>query len=225
MARGRCVSLPLFLCAAVFLAPAWTAVRAADTETREFHVYVDGKRAGGASMTIARADDGTTSVSADTEVKVTVLGAAVYRYSYRGQETWKGGKLQKFESTCNDDGKRYVVSAAAEADGIRVRVNNQERMVSADIWLTSYWSRPDDKVVNKTVPLVDADNGRDLDAKVTYVGQEQLNLAGQAVTTTHYKLTGKVNVDLWYDGSDRVVRQEWVEDGHKTLLELSKLRK
>src|SRR5437763_1422814 len=82
------------------------------------------------------------------------------------------GKRQKFESTCNDDGKRYVVSAAAEAEGVRVRVNNQERMVSADIWLTSYWNRPDNNVVNKTIPVVDADTGRDLEAKVTYVGQE-----------------------------------------------------
>jgi hypothetical protein len=40
----------------------------------------------------------------------------------------------------------------------------------------------------------------------------------------HYKLTGKVNVDLWYDGSDRLVRQEWVESGHKTVLELVRVR-
>jgi hypothetical protein len=207
------------------LAPAWSAVHAADTETRDFHVYVDGKRAGGASMTIARADDGTTTVAADTEVKVKVLGLVAYSYSYRGKETWKGGKLQKFESTCTDDGKTFVVSAAAEAEGIRVKVNNRERMVSADIWLTSYWSRPDNKVLNQTIPIVDADNGCDLEAKVTYVGQEQLKLAGQALTVMHYKLVGTKNVDLWYDSSDRLVRQEWVEDGHKTLLELGKLRK
>jgi hypothetical protein len=225
MARGRCVSFRYLLCAAALLAPAWSAVHAADTETREFHVFVDGKRAGAASMTIARADDSTTTVAADTEVKVTVLGLAAYKYSYRGQETWKGGKLQKFESTCNDDGKRFVVRAVAEAEGIRVKVNNQERMVSSDVWLTSYWSRPDKKVLDQTIPIVDADTGRDLEAKVTYVGQEQLNLAGQALTVMHYKLVGKVNVDLWYDASDRLVRQEWVEDGHKTLLELNKLRK
>ena len=213
------------LVAAALLAPAWSASRAADTETREFHVYVDGKRAGGASMTIARADDGTTTVAADTEVRVTVLGLNAYKYSYRGKETWKGGKLQKFESTCNDDGKRYVINAAAGTDGVRLRVNNQERIVSADVWISSYWSRPDKQVLDRTIPIIDADTGRDLDAKVTYVGEEQLNIGGQAVNALHYKLSGKANADLWYDGADRLVRQEWVEDGHKTVVELNKLRK
>ena len=60
---------------------------------------------------------------------------------------------------------------------------------------------------------------------MTYVGQEQLNIAGRAQNVMHYKLVGKANVDLWYDGSDRLVRQEWTEDGHKTLLELGRLRK
>ena len=176
-------------------------------------------------MTIARADDGTTTVAADTEVKVKVLGLNAYSYIYRGRETWKGGRLQKFESTCNDDGKRFVVSAVAESEGIRIRVNNQERMVRSDIWLTSYWSRPHKKMLDQTIPIVDADTGRDLEAKVTFIGQEQVNLAGQVQNVLHYKLVGKMNVDLWYDGADRLVRQEWVEEGHKTLLELARLRR
>jgi hypothetical protein len=225
MVRGGLLWSCYALCAAALLAPACSAARAADTETREFSVSVDGKRAGGAMMVIARADDGTTTVASDTEVRVTVLGLNAYKYSYRGKETWKDGKLVKFESTCNDDGKRYVVTAAAEADGVRVTVNNQERMVKSNVWLTTYWAKPDNKVINQTIPLVDADNGRDLEAKVTFVGQEQLKIAGQAQNVMHYKLTGKVNVDLWYDAADRLVRQEWVEDGHKTLVELIKLRK
>jgi Family of unknown function (DUF6134) len=224
MVRGSCVLSHVVLCAA-FLAPAWSVARAADAETRDFNVYVDGKRAGYATMAITQVDDGTTTVAADSEVAVKVLGLAAYKYSYRGKEIWKDGKLQKFESTCDDDGKRFVVTAAAEGNGVRVRVNNQERIVSSEVWLSSYWNRPDNKVLNQTIPIVDADTGRDLDAKVTYVGQEQLKLAGQVQNVLHYKLIGKANVDLWYDASNRLVRQEWVEDGHKTLLELGKLRK
>jgi hypothetical protein len=224
MARSRCVMFRYFVCAAALLAPAWSAAPAADTETREFHVFVDGKRAGTASMTIAHADDGTTTVAADTEVKVKVLGLNAYSYSYRGKETWKGGKLKKLDSTCNDDGKRFVVSAAAESEGIRIRVNNQERMVSSDVWLTSYWNRPTKEMLDQTVPLIDADTGRDLEAKVTYVGQEQMNVAGEVQNVMHYKLVGK-DVDLWYDSSDRLVREESVEDGHKMRLEMNKLRK
>ena len=225
MVRGGLLWSRYVLCAAALLAPVCSAAHAADTETREFGVSVDGKRAGGATMVIARADDGTTTVASDTEVRVTVLGLNAYKYSYRGKETWKDGKLVKFESTCNDDGKRYVVTAAAEAEGVRVKVNNQERMVKSNVWLTTYWAKPDNKVINQTIPLVDADNGRDLEAKVTFVGQEQMNIAGQAQNVMHYKLTGKCNIELWYDSADRLARQEFVEDGHKTIVELTKIRK
>jgi hypothetical protein len=213
----------LFGCAV--LAPAWSAARAADVETRDFNVVVDGKSAGAGHMTIQKAEDGTVTVSCDTDVTVPVLFLTVYKYSYRGQEVWKNGRLQRFESSCNDDGKRYAVSAVAEAKGVRFKVDNRERLVSHDVWLTSYWARPDTRVLNQTVPLVDADTGRDLEATVGYVGKEELTIGGQALKLLHYKLTGKVAVDLWYDGADRLTRQEWVEDGHKTIVELTKIRK
>jgi hypothetical protein len=41
----------------------------------------------------------------------------------------------------------------------------------------------------------------------------------------HYRLTGKMNIDLWYDGSERLVRQEWLEQGHKTVVELIRVRR
>jgi hypothetical protein len=206
------------------LLPAWSAARAGDVETRDFNVIVDGKRAGAAHMTIEKADDGTVSMSCDTDITVPFL-FLTYRYSYRGREIWKDGKLQRFESNCNDDGKRYVVTAAAEEKGVRFKTNNQERIVSSDIWLTTYWSKPSKRVMNQTIPLVDADTGRDLEATVTYVGEEEVTVNGQAQKLQHFKLAGKVQSELWYDAADRLARQEFVEDGHKTLVELTKIRK
>src|SRR5262249_11818743 len=127
--------------------------------------------------------------------------------------------------TTDDNGHRYVVTAAAEAAGLRVRVNNVERIAKPDVWLTSYWSLPAPALRDKTIPIIDADNGRDLEGKLTFVKNEQRNIAGQVVAVNHYKLTGRVNVDLWYDGSDRLVRQEWVEQGYRTVLELSRVRR
>ncbi len=204
--------------------PAWSVARAADVETRDFNVFVDGKRAGAAHMTIQKADDGTITMSCDTDITVPVL-FFTYKYSYRGREVWKDGKLQRFDSTCNDDGKRYVVTAAAEEKGVRFKVNNAERIVSRDVWLTSYWSKPDKKMVDKAVPLVDADTGRDLECKVSQVGPEEVTVSGQAMKLQRYKLTGQVEVELWYDSADRLARQEWVEDGHRTIVELTKIRK
>jgi hypothetical protein len=220
--------LPSVLCGALvgcaLVLPAWSVARAADVETRDFNVFVDGVRAGAGHMTIQKADDGSVVMSCDTDLSVSVF-FFTYTYKYRGRELWKDGKLQRFESTCNDDGKRYLVSAAAENKGIRVKVNDSERIVGHDVWLTSYWAKPSKKMVNQVVPLVDADTGRDLECTVAYVGTEDVMVSGQAQSLQHYKLTGKVQVDLWYDAADRLTRQEFVEEGHRTIVELTKIRK
>jgi hypothetical protein len=200
------------------------AARAADVETRDFTVRVDGKPAGDVHMTIQRRDDGTTQVSCDTDVIVKVL-LIKYRYTYRGREVWKNGRLQRFASTCDDDGKRFEVSAAAEEGGLRVRVNGQERLAPSHTWLTSYWTLPDPKLREGVIPLLDADNGRELECRIQHVGTVQMAVQGQLQNVNHYRLTGKVQVDLWYDGAERLVRQEWMEEGHRTLLELARIRR
>jgi hypothetical protein len=219
---GGTVRVCLLAGLAWLLLPAW--MRAGEVEVRDFTVSVDGKRAGDAHMNLNRQDDGTTTVAWDTDISVTIF-VVTYKYSYRGQEVWKDGRLQRLESTCNDDGKRYVVAANVEGKDLRVRVNGQERLTRGDVWLTSYWQQPDAKLVNQVVPLLDADTGRDLDARLQFLGTEQRGVAGQAVSVNHYRLTGKVQADLWYDPSGRLVREEWLEQGHRTVLELSRLHR
>jgi hypothetical protein len=200
------------------------AAAAADAETRDFTVLVDGKKAGAVHMTINRQDDDSIAFSCDTDVRVGAL-IPLYTYSYRGKELWKDGRLQRFESKCNDDGKAEAVAAIAAADGLHVRVNGAEHVVSADAWLSSYWAQPDAKLNGRTVPIIDADCGRDLAAQVDFVGAERASPGGQDQTVQHVRLTGKnVGIDLWYDESGRLVRQEWVEDDHRTQIVLSGVR-
>lgn len=203
-----------------------SATSATDVETREFTVRVDGKPAGDAQMTIHRQDDGTLDMRCDTKITVKIGGfIKVYRYSYRGYETWKDGRLLHLRSTCDDDGKHYDVQAEAKQNGLQVSVNDVERMVSPDVWLTSYWQQPDKKKLETKVPLLDADCGRDLEAYIHFVTEEKRPIAGAVQKVQHFQLTGKVKVDLWYDEAGRLVRQEWMEDGHHTQMELKNLRR
>jgi hypothetical protein len=214
----------LLFTALALLVPMESRAAAADEETREFTVYVDGKPAGRASMKIQRRDDGTTAMTCDSRVVVRFLFIK-YEYTYNGKEIWKDRRLQRFDSTCDDDGKKFVVSAAAEDGGLRIKVNNRERVARPEVWLTSYWCLPDPKLRDQTIPIIDADTGRDLDGKLQHVGAVQMRVAGEAQNVNHYRLTGKVDVDLWYDAAERIVRQEWIEDGHRTILELNKVRR
>lgn len=218
-ARLRAMALLGLVCVAG--AP---AARAADRETREFTVLVDGKPAGAANMTIERRDDGTTSVSCDTNVTVRVL-IKKYVYTCQTREVWKDSRLQSLTSRCNDDGKQFQVSATAAADGVHVTVNGRERIARPEVWVSSYWTLPDAKIRAGVVPVVDADNGRDIQVRIQHIGATQIAVAGQLQNVDHYRLTGTVQVDLWYDGSGRLVREAFVEDGHPTVLELARVRR
>jgi hypothetical protein len=200
--------------------------RAADAEVRDFAIWVDGKRGGEYHMTIQAQDDGTISMGGQADVRLSFLaGLKVYTYTYRGTEVWKDGKLVSFTSNSNDDGKQLWVNAAAEANGLRVKSSGGERVTRADAWVTTYWRLPTANQRNGAVPLIDGDTGRDINANLQYVGASQVNVAGQGQNCSHYRLTGGVQVDLWFDAAERLVREEFVEDGHKTILELTRIRR
>jgi hypothetical protein len=211
-------------CAVVLLLGAADRIRAADSETREFIVKVDGKPAGYNNMTIQRQDDGTTIVSCDTSVRVKVL-IKTYVYTCQTQETWKDGRLQQLSSQCNDDGKRFQVSAAAQADGVHVRVNGREHVAKAEVWVSSYWTLPDAKLRDGVVAVLDADNGRDMQGRLQFIGTTQITVAGQSQNVQHYRFNGPTRTELYYDAAQRLVRQDWVEEGHPTALELARVRR
>lgn len=224
MVRKCSYSLRCLICASLALVIGGAAVRAAESETREFVVKVDGKPSGFANMTIQKQDDGSTVASCDTNVRVRVL-IKTYVYTCQTRETWKDGRLQQLSSQCNDDGKRFEVLAAAQGDGIHVRVNGREHITKAETWVSSYWTLPDAKLRDQALAVIDADNGRDLQGHLQFIGTAQIAVAGQMQNVQHYRFNGPNRVELYYDNAQRLVHQEWVEDGHPTALELKEVRR
>jgi hypothetical protein len=198
--------------------------QAADVEVRDFITKIDGKPAGESHMTIKRQDDGSLSMSCQADVKVTKLGIVVYKYSYRGNEDWTNSQLVRFESRTDDNGKAYTVKATWEKEGMRLRVNNEERIARVD-WLTSYWQLPDAEARKRTIAIMDADTGKTVTGAIRYLGTQQITVAGKRQNCFRYRITGPLMVEAWYDAQDRLVRQEWTEDGHPCVLELSGIRR
>jgi hypothetical protein len=193
---------------------------AADGETRDYNLSVDDKEAGKYHMTIAEEKDGAVKMTGQAEIKVTVLGVTAYKYSYGGSELWKDGRLISFASRCDDDGKKFEVSAVSDGKELRIKANDKESKASAETWATSYWRLPDAKLRKGELSLMDADTGHTMTATLKFIGNEKRTVGGKEQTCAHYRLTGGAKADLWYDASERLVRQEWLEDGHKTVLDM-----
>jgi hypothetical protein len=198
---------------------------AAETEIRDFQVNVDGKRAGDYRMTIQRHSDGSLSMSGQANVNVSYL-IYRYQYSYQGTEVWRSGRLLQLNSRAFDDGKNYTLQAVTQPDGLLIQANGHQFIERSPVWTTTYWQLPDPRIRGPSLTLLDADTGRLLHGRLQAVGQESLRIAGYVQTCSHFTLsTDRSKADLWFDGEDRLVRQDSTEDGHRTVLALVRLQR
>jgi hypothetical protein len=210
-------------------------------ETREFKVSVDGKGRGKCTIEISRREDGSDSMHIDAALRFNYV-VYDYRYSSAGTEVWKDGRLIRLENAADYNGTKYVVRARADRTGLRLTVNDVTSQIESDVWVTSYWRLPDrlaqageGSVVPTggrrparesrtiTIPLLDSDKGRTLSGEVKRIGEETVTVAGRKEPCTHFKITGDVQVDVWYDADRRLVRQESLDSGHKTVMELTRI--
>lgn len=217
--RGPCPSVRALLVGAFWLVV--IAAGRAGVETRAFTILVDGKSAGACRLTF---DDnsGTTSGRAAVQVHH-VLGT--YRYHFDGAEVWKDGRLQQLHSDTNDNGKKCTIEATAGPTGLRVVANGRTSVMRTQAWPTTYWRLPSADLRDQPLTLLDTDTGNALAARLQVVGPARLIVSGQTIDCTHYRVTGQAEADLWYDTQDRLVRQETLEDGHRTILVLKELRR
>ncbi len=218
--------------------------RDVERQTREFKISVDGTARGSSSVQYRRQDDGTDSIRGKSEVRVNVL-AHLYDYKGAGSEVWKDGRLIEKDNSADYNGNRYLVKAISTPNGLQVNVNGTASLVDAGAWVTSYWQLPErlvlpgptertanataavgrrpEKAESRIVTLLDSDRGRILRGELHCVGENAVTVAGRQVSCTHYRITGDVQVDVWYDSSLRLVRQESLEWRHKTVLELMRI--
>jgi hypothetical protein len=213
--------LALALAAAFVAAPS----RAADLEYRTYSVTVDSKPAGDIKMTMQGLDDGSQLMAAQSVLTVK-RGGGTSRSSFRSLETWKGRQLQKYEAFSEDeDKKRHLVGNLADGK-FRVTVNGQRHDVHGDVWTTSFWFVPALSAKSADVKLMDIEIGKELAAKLEYAGTESRTVIGATVECSHYRLRGEsIQAELWYDGSDRLLRSEVTAGARKTVLDLAKVQK
>jgi YD repeat-containing protein len=185
-------------------------------DSRTFQVNVDGKPAGQFVVKVADKDGSIEcNVSARVEVRA-LLGK--YRYSLDTTETWKDGKLMALRSTCNDDGTKHDVSLTSDGTTATLTADGKTVKGGGAVWPTTYWKLPP---ATGAVTLIDSDTGKLIPAKLERVGADKVQVLGKEQEATKYRLTGGVDVTLWYDAGGRLVRETFIESGHRTMFELT----
>jgi hypothetical protein len=195
-----------------------------ERETRVFRIFVDGTERGQCTMQIRRRDDGTDWVGGNASL---LFNYYVYKYRFNsgGAAVFRDGRLVEMDRTANFNGTQYHVTASATQQGLVVDANGRSSLNSPELWSTTCYQLPKHWEAEassgaRRIMVLDADKGGRLLGRLQRVGDETIDIAGEQKPCVHYRVTGDVDVHLWYDARLRLVRRQSVESGHKVLMDL-----
>jgi hypothetical protein len=219
------------LIVAIVAAPAALAdsreAQVVERETRVFRIYVDGTERGQCSMQIRHRDDGSDWVGGKASL---LFNYYVYKYRFNsyGAAVFHDGRLIEMDRTANFNGTQYHVTAAATQQGLAVETNGRSSLNSPELWSTTCYQLPkrweaESSNGVRSIVVLDADKGGRLLGRLQRVGDETIEIGGEQKPCVHYRVTGDVDVHVWYDARLRLVRRQSVESGHKVLMELAQI--
>jgi hypothetical protein len=227
MARRRSFWLHLVSLLAGWLALPHPAAAQAVTgvEYRDYAISVDGRDSGLSQITITTQDNGMIVMAAKASVTVNKVIVKV-TYDVQATEWWKDGMLSGFKARINDNGKVFELQAALDGDTLRLRAGSAERVLRRDTWINSFWKLPDPRYFNKTVAVLDGDNGKDFNGQLQFVAEERVTVANQPMKCFHFRVTGGPSTEeLWFDESHRLVRREFEEQRSRIVMQLTSVRR
>ena len=203
----------------------WAAERPRLVEVRDFDVQVDGKPGGSIRITVDDDQRGVVKASMQCDVQISFV-VYTYKYSYRGQETWKAGRPVDVQGNCVDGFTKRAVRATFHEKQTDVVVDEKPRKDSAAyVWTTAFWCLPHVEDRDGDLQIFEADTGKRMTSQLTLVETETRTINDTPAECSHYRLKGTIAADLWFDPQGRLVEQTSVEDGHPTVVKLKSIRR
>lgn len=150
-----------------------------------------------------------TSVDEASAINVKVLFFSAYTYRYNGHETWSDDQLVAFESQTDDNGTRHSVTVRLSGGRLAVDADGHRSSVPKTTGLDDFWTP---KLLSKHTVL-DTSDGRVLTFSVQDLGMETITYQGSPKPARHYRLSGGINRDLWFDAGTPVRFQITARDG------------
>jgi hypothetical protein len=180
--------------------------------TLSFAVYRNGEQIGRHEVTFQHnGQDLAVSTSVDFTVKM--LGFTAYRYTHRAHEVWNGDAFQSVATQTDDNGTKYAVRAQRTADGIDVQRPSGREVMPLGVLPTSHWNI---RQVSQS-SLLNTQNGKQAHVQITPLGREQVKTATGWINASHYRYSGDVTTDQWFDDRGRWVKTTFKASDGSTI--------
>ncbi|WP_366657648.1 DUF6134 family protein [Fodinicurvata sp. EGI_FJ10296] len=150
-----------------------------------------------------RSGDGER-LTVDIEIDLSVSFAFItaYEYRHRNREIWVDGRLVSMETTTDDNGDSFFVTAQANGDSIRVESTSGSYEAPSTAIPSSYWNRAfldRDRIIN-------TQDGRFMPVSIEGRTDETIRAAGRDIAATRYDIGGLAPLSIWYSGAGQWVK-------------------
>ncbi len=190
---------------------------APDGLVHEYRVLRDGAEIGRHKVWFRHDGDAVMIVETEIRITVSLLFITLYTYRLDATETWRAGRLVAFESTTDDDGELYAVSAHAEGDKLVVEAGANSWTAPATIIPTSLWRR--EMALGEL--LIGVEQGEPIVVAFHDLGRETVIARGGEVSASKIVVSGELERTLWYDDDGMLVRLQLIaRDGSRIIYEL-----
>jgi len=199
--------------------PAPAGERGAYDESHLFKVTRNGSEIGSHRLSFTPTAEG---LRVDVAVELRVgLGRDVtlYRYRHASHEIWRDGKLVRLNASTDANGKTHLVTIEPTGQGLRARASvpradggmveglvagNETRVIDlpATVLPTSQWRR----AMVERDRLFNTQLGKISSFRAERLGATNVATECGTLPATHYRLSGDLKLEIWFDDRDRWVK-------------------
>ena len=208
----------IFIITIIFIFPLSTLAHVQHYENLnriEFDIYRNNTHIGKHIFTFKKKDD-LLEVYSKINFQIKKFGIVFYTYYVEGTEVYKDGKMIKFNSKTNQNGKEKYVNLTLENEEYIIDGSSYKGKVPTDYLLGTWWNH----AIVKSKAQISAVSGRIIEQKVTFLGKETIKFGGKTYDALHFNFSStdhklnkdkKLNTDVWYDEK----KMNWVKASFK----------
>lgn len=130
-----------------------------------------------------------------TDIAVKFFSMTMYYFAAQSTAVWKRGRLVRYESDTDDDGRVFRVRARSEGEGLAIEGVSGRSVVAGGIYPHNPWSIG----IKSARAIMSPKSGRLFPAKVSNVRREDVGIDGKTLPTTTFQIDTDRRTWVWYD--------------------------
>ncbi len=182
-----------------------------------YRIMRKGKRIGKHSIQFQQSTDaGADQLTVDVKsrIKVTILKVPVFSFNYQATEIWQNGALTKVMAETTENSKKTVVSATRQATEFVLQRGNTKESVTGLEHASNHWN----PAALRSNSLFNTLSGKQNSVKVETIGKSLLDLPAGSIEATHFRYSGTLQAEVWYDNNGRWVQLRFKSDDGSIIL-------